>query len=122
MGQRKGNKCFNEQSMHQYRTILFKSTDSDLAKRPDYSFNCSARSTNVEEVHGGANSSFEQKCLLSGWPWLSKTGLWIGLLFVSHTQMNESLLLDELTIFGQIGGNAGMCNFWNFLNFYLHIL
>ena len=96
--------------MHQYRAILFKSRDFDYTKRPDFSYNCSYGNTTIRDDNGGKNNTKEYRCSLSGWSWLSKAKVLLGLFFVSHSQMNESLLLDELTILGQIGGNAGMVN------------
>ena len=94
--------------MHQYRGILFKSKDLDNTKRPDYSYNCSYGNTTIVDNSRGKNNTKEYRCSLSGWSWLSQAKVSLRLLFVSHSQLNESLLLDELTIFGQIGGNAGI--------------
>lgn len=54
-------------------------------------------------------SNDQSKCEnVTGWPWFSVTYISIDFLFVSHKQLNESLLLDSLTILGQIGGSAGI--------------
>lgn len=71
--------------------------DFDMTQR--YYHNCS--SSVITEAQN------EAKCSLSDWPWYSCTGVWQAFILATETELNESLLLDELTIFGQIGGNAG---------------
>lgn len=44
---------------------------------------------------------------MNGWPWFGQTQIDIAFRLVSHTQLNESLLLSGLDLFGQIGGTAG---------------
>jgi hypothetical protein len=55
----------------------------------------------------GPNCTAVHNCSIPDWPWRSKTSIIIEFILVAHAQTNESLLLDEFAIFGQIGGNAG---------------
>lgn len=79
----------------QYRPALIYSKENDFRSQSFYWRNCSQ------------NNSEEFQCELSGWPVFSQTIIQIDFLFVSHTQLNESLLLDGFNLFGQIGGTAG---------------
>lgn len=83
--------------------MLYRSTDFNQTE-PAFLQKCGPGVTSDGKDDTNAHSN----CSTTHWPWRSNTHIFLQFLLVSHVELNESLLLDELTIFGQLGGNAGI--------------